>query len=107
MLSIARPGRPRALPSFPPRRSSDLQHDVLRTPERRAVVADMGRHARPADPATVGLRVLVVVVRSQRQPVRAGGDRKSTRLNSSHVKNSYAVFCWKRKKGTGRASVST
>src|SRR5690606_40662172 len=21
-------------------------------------------------------------------------DRKSTRLNSSHVKNSYAVFCW-------------
>src|SRR5690606_41193755 len=25
------------------------------------------------------------------------GDRKSTRLNSSHVKNSYAVFCWKKK----------
>src|SRR5690606_40969376 len=24
-------------------------------------------------------------------------DRKSTRLNSSHVKNSYAVFCWKKK----------
>src|SRR5690606_41754420 len=24
-------------------------------------------------------------------------DRKSTRLNSSHVKNSYAVFCLKRK----------
>src|SRR5690606_40340381 len=22
-------------------------------------------------------------------------DRKSTRLNSSHVKTSYAVFCWK------------
>src|SRR6266511_1464663 len=30
-------------------------------------------------------------------PPRAG-DRKSTRLNSSHVKNSYAVFCWKKKK---------
>src|SRR5579883_2617419 len=28
----------------------------------------------------------------------AGGDRKSTRLNSSHVKNSYAVFCLKKKK---------
>src|SRR5690606_40506779 len=27
-----------------------------------------------------------------------GGDRKSTRLNSSHVKNSYAVFCLKKKK---------
>src|SRR5690606_39536427 len=24
-------------------------------------------------------------------------DRKSTRLNSSHVKNSYAGFCWKKK----------
>src|SRR5690606_41892325 len=27
-------------------------------------------------------------------------DRKSTRLNSSHVKNSYAVFCLKKKKPT-------
>src|SRR5690606_40489029 len=27
-----------------------------------------------------------------------GTDRKSTRLNSSHVKNSYAVFCLKKKK---------
>src|SRR5690349_22259833 len=25
-------------------------------------------------------------------------DRKSTRLNSSHVEISYAVFCWKKKK---------
>src|SRR5690606_41016677 len=31
----------------------------------------------------------------------ADGDRKSTRLNSSHVKSSYAVFCLK-KKNTGR-----
>src|SRR5690606_41578302 len=29
---------------------------------------------------------------------RSGLDRKSTRLNSSHVKNSYAVFCLKKKK---------
>src|SRR5690606_40196175 len=28
----------------------------------------------------------------------AKGDRKSTRLNSSHVKISYAVFCLKKKK---------
>src|SRR6266511_5764494 len=28
---------------------------------------------------------------------RAGRDRKSTRLNSSHVKISYAVFCLKKK----------
>src|SRR5437868_12892644 len=29
---------------------------------------------------------------------RADGDRKSTRLNSSHVSISYAVFCLKKKK---------
>src|SRR6266498_2231003 len=32
--------------------------------------------------------------------VRAGGDRKSTRLNSSHVRISYAVFCLKKKMTT-------
>src|SRR5690606_42082843 len=31
-------------------------------------------------------------------PTAAEGDRKSTRLNSSHVKISYAVFCLKKKK---------
>src|SRR3712207_8766023 len=29
---------------------------------------------------------------------RAGEDRKSTRLNSSHAQISYAVFCFKKKK---------
>src|SRR5690606_42137212 len=33
---------------------------------------------------------------SPRSPI--GEDRKSTRLNSSHVKISYAVFCLKKKK---------
>src|SRR5690606_41437314 len=34
-----------------------------------------------------------------RPPFEAGcSDRKSTRLNSSHVKISYAVFCLKKKK---------
>src|SRR5699024_11928913 len=31
-------------------------------------------------------------------PVNAGVDRKSTRLNSSHVSSSYAVFCSKNKR---------
>src|SRR5436305_10550343 len=31
------------------------------------------------------------------QPVRHPADRKSTRLNSSHVRISYAVFCLKKK----------
>src|SRR5256885_6679830 len=33
-------------------------------------------------------------------PVRASADRKSTRLNSSHLVISYAVFCLKKKKPT-------
>src|SRR5437868_10799526 len=32
---------------------------------------------------------------------RAEQDRKSTRLNSSHVSTSYAVFCLKKKKQAG------
>src|SRR2546427_6945232 len=34
------------------------------------------------------------------------GDRKSTRLNSSHSQISYAVFCLKKKKTTRRSSSS-
>src|SRR3712207_8486912 len=37
--------------------------------------------------------------------VSSGGDRKSTRLNSSHANISYAVFCLKKK--IGRAHVCT
>src|SRR5215475_14705910 len=36
--------------------------------------------------------------RPLRLPLRGHLDRKSTRLNSSHVKISYAVFCLKKKK---------
>src|SRR5437868_11830914 len=38
--------------------------------------------------------------------VPSGPDRKSTRLNSSHVSISYAVFCLKKKKTT-HSSLST
>src|SRR3712207_8527174 len=34
----------------------------------------------------------------QAEADRAGADRKSTRLNSSHANISYAVFCLKKKK---------
>src|SRR2546430_10362857 len=36
-----------------------------------------------------------------------GGDRKSTRLNSSHSQISYAVFCLKKKKKTCTSDYST
>src|SRR5256885_1679005 len=39
--------------------------------------------------------------RPSRRPRRAAPDRKSTRLNSSHLVISYAVFCLKKKKGKG------
>src|SRR5256885_13296243 len=45
-------------------------------------------------------------LRSLRRPARGGGgrerqgDRKSTRLNSSHLVISYAVFCLKKKNAT-------
>src|SRR5690606_41492289 len=38
--------------------------------------------------------------RRNRRADRVRGDRKSTRLNSSHVKISYAVFCLKKKKNS-------
>src|SRR3712207_7481371 len=42
-------------------------------------------------------RAGVLVDGRRRRPGR-GGDRKSTRLNSSHANISYAVFCLKKKK---------
>src|SRR5256885_10544153 len=36
---------------------------------------------------------------------RSAGDRKSTRLNSSHLVISYAVFCLKKKKGNTRSAL--
>src|SRR5436309_13756728 len=66
-------------------------------------------------PYTTLFRSLRVLARRdpRRQSERAGGgsrlrrrlrDRKSTRLNSSHVKISYAVFCLKKKKSNGNGA---
>src|SRR3712207_6906440 len=40
----------------------------------------------------------VLTIQIKREGARAGTDRKSTRLNSSHANISYAVFCLKKKK---------
>src|SRR5690606_41883051 len=47
-----------------------------------------------------------IPVRSSRGGARSGADRKSTRLNSSHVKISYAVFCLKKKNEPACATLS-
>src|SRR5205807_10292993 len=85
----------RALPSFPTRRSSDLQSRVrldaiswLPTP-RSKQRAGFRLHR---------LRFLADEAKSiQRQFRQPEIDRKSTRLNSSHLVTSYAVFCLKKK----------
>src|SRR3989442_11232473 len=56
---------------------------------------------------TVGV-VLFVALRygkaMSRIVTHGSSDRKSTRLNSSHVRISYAVFCLKKKKGRAASS---
>src|SRR5437870_11420317 len=88
------PGYHRDRHSFPTRRSSDLE------------CADLGQHLGllVADEVALEARRLRELGRAlQLAPVAAGArselqDRKSTRLNSSHVAISYAVFCLKKKK---------
>src|SRR5436305_11964513 len=43
------------------------------------------------------LRADLLRFRQGRRSARSSSDRKSTRLNSSHVRISYAVFCLKKK----------
>src|SRR5688500_19795426 len=71
------------------RRPSAVEHDPLRQPLERAFVGNTfdTRLVLPRDGvARVG-------------ELRGEVDRKSTRLNSSHLVSSYAVFCLKKKKG--------
>src|SRR5207253_5840414 len=92
--------------SFPTRRSSDL-HWPCRRACRKSVVCvpavwcatDRYRDDRLCDRDDYGRgggrQLAAGVARIAARPER---DRKSTRLNSSHVAISYAVFCLKKKK---------
>src|SRR5207253_10648261 len=86
-----------ALPiSAPFERASISQVDVVgSSPERRSWsrIAGMSSSKRGGGSIAAGKRAPVRFSRSIR-------DRKSTRLNSSHVAISYAVFCLKKKKKT-------
>src|SRR5690606_39636851 len=94
---------PRDLHSFPTRRSSDL-----RRPQRRRAESDRSGWSRRGP--SVWIRVPLRHFDGEPARCRRGGDdevaesgdRKSTRLNSSHVKISYAVFCLKKKKNKTR-----
>src|SRR5207253_6534215 len=94
------------LHSFPTRRSSDLG------PRQLPVYASAERRGRPWPTCGLIGDERQDAVREQRQIGQQDGvaaaargrrtgdaqDRKSTRLNSSHVAISYAVFCLKKKK---------
>src|SRR5690606_41885586 len=89
---------PRGLHSFPTRRSSDLESGARSDDVRAGSTVPRVRaggeqglcHAGPPCGAPApGVQ--------QHSPAL---DRKSTRLNSSHVKISYAVFCVKKKSNT-------
>src|SRR3712207_7478352 len=76
---------------------------VSRYPDRGGGASDFqrrsrgGTHARLA-PNRAEVRRRIGNRRRGPPRLRPGGDRKSTRLNSSHANISYAVFCLKKKK---------
>src|SRR5207253_11287944 len=103
--SCSRP--PRHLTPFPTRRSSDL-HPAAGNWSGTLLNGLLSHHAGAAalpragivhrlDKDTSGLMVVGKTTVAVTALVRAIADRKSTRLNSSHVAISYAVFCLKKK----------
>src|SRR5699024_12439764 len=85
---IPRHSEPPRLAPFPTRRSSDLAPR-----DRERPLARRNRGFAPRERAFAihgGQRIANALSRGAK-------DRKSTRLNSSHVSISYAVFCLKKK----------
>src|SRR3712207_6891838 len=96
-LMIRRPPRSTLFPYTTLFRSRDEPADLDEGPRP----VDPGRRCRGRRPS----RGFVGLPRPGRTPEarrtqRGPGDRKSTRLNSSHANISYAVFCLKKKKNT-------
>src|SRR5690349_20163428 len=83
----------------------DTPHNLYSRPANAFVAGFIGSPAmnlRPARLVPDGALLGEVVVPVPEQTLAAAhrADRKSTRLNSSHVEISYAVFCLKKKKTT-------
>src|SRR5258705_9419973 len=90
----------------PPRSTLFPYTTLFRSPVLRAgrlldeqiVRLHIPRHRPPDGPSVPGPRDRTIRERDVLTPL----DRKSTRLNSSHLGISYAVFCLKKKKKTYR-----
>src|SRR5207253_9680983 len=96
----------RSPPSFPTRRSSDLfglrfvgSEGTMMVTMNDLTVARQPREKEPGYTidtfSAAQQKAVLAAYREHRLLLR---DRKSTRLNSSHVAISYAVFCLKKKK---------
>src|SRR5690242_21365127 len=85
----------RDLHSFPTRRSSDLVGEVVSRVARLALRPVCRETVARAREGSDQDGVVGVVLVSSVSPGHI--DRKSTRLNSSHMSISYAVFCLKKK----------
>src|SRR5205814_10484775 len=91
------------LHSFPTRRSSDLGSRSLAahdTPHTSAKRITFNTSSSDCVSLTIKLRIAFGACVFFR-------DRKSTRLNSSHLGSSYAVFCLKKKNGPARCTDHT
>src|SRR5688500_19696093 len=85
----------RVLLSFPTRRSSDLS---LPQASDQAVMVALARVMAISGNAHTRLYLVRNRTGVRRLPIRTWWlDRKSTRLNSSHLVISYAVFCLRKK----------
>src|SRR5690554_7159053 len=84
----------------PPRSTLFPYTTLFRSLRRRAVGPGPGsaRRRRPETAPGCGTTQLGVVHSGRESRSHFPEDRKSTRLNSSHVRISYAVFCLKKKK---------
>src|SRR5690606_40916717 len=106
-LACCRLAGHRGLHSFPTRRSSDLGpglaegHARAHAGRSNLVVVGALDTVPPPRRAPGDVTTLLYIEdyeRARARYLRDPSDRKSTRLNSSHVKISYAVFCLKKKK---------
>src|SRR5205807_10297171 len=96
----------RVLPSFPTRRSSDLGQGLLHDASLPLVwkagrlAAQSVNHVAGSAHQNRSLTVTALMSRALQQAVSDGNEirSESTRLNSSHLVISYAVFCLKKKK---------
>src|SRR5258705_6823225 len=87
----------------PPRSTLFPYTTLFRSPALEGPVCSKGVGDQPAAERIIGVGFPVLVdvpVIGDLMVVEdhVGGDRKSTRLNSSHLGISYAVFCLKKKK---------